>query len=155
MDKYKVIIKQYLDTVNLFNNIESDPRDYGSGDILFSSEIDTLSIIGNTEGINLTELSKKLGISKSGTSKFVNHLIDKKLIQKGKKPNNKKEVIFKLTKIGRLAYKGKKAFNQEIFNSIFSCISNYVDEDLHVLSDFFDKVNEELSKKSDNYSTYF
>lgn len=148
MDKYRYIIKQYLDTVNLFSDIEKEPRDYGTGDVLYSSEIDTLSIIGNAAGINLTQLSKELGISKSGTSKFVNHLIEKNLIQKGKKPNNKKEVVFMLTSSGELAFKGKEAFNRQIFSSIYSSISNYVDEDLHVLGDFFEKVNEDLSKKT-------
>lgn len=76
MDKYDKVIKLCLETVNQFNEIEQSPRDYGTSETLFSSEIDTVTIIGEQEGINLTELSKKLEVSKSGASKFVKHLLE-------------------------------------------------------------------------------
>ena len=80
MKDYEKIIKLYFKSIKGFNEFESLPRDFGTGDLLYSSEIHTLQAIGNNSNINLTELAEILDISKSGTSKFVKKLLDKNLI---------------------------------------------------------------------------
>ena len=70
------IIKLYFETVRGFNELEKNPRDFGTGDLLYSSEIHTIQQIGYHESINLTMLAEKLGISKSGTSKHIKKLLE-------------------------------------------------------------------------------
>ncbi|QOR35191.1 MarR family transcriptional regulator [Clostridium sp. 'deep sea'] len=123
MKTYESIIKLYFKSVREFNEFESTPRDFGTGDLLYSSEIHTLQAIGNNSSINLTELADKLDISKSGTSKFVRKLLDKGLITKSKHVGNKKEVVFNLTEKGLVAYLGHEAFSNETFDSIYKVLS--------------------------------
>ena len=127
MKNYERIIKLYFKSVREFNEFESIPRDFGTGDLLFSSEIHTLQAIGKNSSINLTELADKLDISKSGTSKFVRKLLDKGLITKSKHLSNKKEVVFNLTEKGLTAYLGHETFDKEVFGLIYKVLS-YLDE---------------------------
>ena len=49
---------------------ESLPRDFGTGEPLFTSEIHTLCVIGTAPGINITDLSVRLGVTKGAISKI-------------------------------------------------------------------------------------
>ena len=146
MDKYAGIISLYLDSVNLFSEIEKKPRNYGTNELIYNSEIDTLVLIGDAKGINLTQLALGLGISKSGTSRFVKKLIEKTLITKDRKEGNAKEVVFTLTKKGKVAYKSKNEFNKKLYSSLYGTVSRYVEDDLNRISEFLTETNDEMSK---------
>lgn len=146
MDKYVGIISLYLDSLNLFNEIEKKPRTYGTNELIYNSEIDTLVFIGHAKSINLTQLALKLGISKSGTSRFVKKLIEKSLIKKERKEGNAKEVVFTLTRKGSVAYKAKNEFNKRLYSSLYGTISRYVEDDLNRISEFLTETNSEMRK---------
>ena len=67
MDETNKIIQLYFESIREFNEFEKNPRDFGTGDFLYSSEIHTIQMIGYNENINLSTLAEKLNISKSGT----------------------------------------------------------------------------------------
>lgn len=140
MKDYKKIIKLYFSSVKGFNEFESVPRDFGTGDLLFSSEIHTLQAIGKNPEINLTDLSILLDISKSGTSKFIRKLLEKDLIVKGRPLNNKKEVIYTLTEKGRIAYQSHEAFDKKMFGTIHDILSELTDEENEFLESFLSKL---------------
>lgn len=146
MDKYAGIISLYVDSVNLFSEVEKKPRKYGTNELIYNSEIDTLVIIGEAKAINLTTLAKILGISKSGTSRFIKKLLEKALISKGRKEGNAKEVVYKLTSKGKVAYKNKIEFNKKLYSSLYGTISRYVEDDLNRISEFLTETNNEMSK---------
>lgn len=146
MDKYAGIISLYLDSVNLFSEIEKKPRKYGTDELIYNSEIDTLVLIGDAKSINLTQLALGLGISKSGTSRFVKKLIEKNLIKKSRKEGNAKEVVFTLTKKGKVAYKAKNEFNKKLYSSLYGTVSRYVEDDLNRISEFLTETNDEMSR---------
>jgi DNA-binding MarR family transcriptional regulator len=146
MDKQAAIISLYLKSVNLFNEIEKKPKYYGTDQLLYNSEIDTLVLIGKNHEINLTDLAGLLGISKSGTSRFVKKLIEKGLIKKDKKPGNAKEVVFHLTSIGKIAFTEKEEFNKKLYTSLYSLIARYVEGDLNRIQEFLLETNSEMRK---------
>lgn len=146
MKKYEEIIKLYFKSVRGFNEFEKTPKDFGTGDLLYSSEIHTLQAIGNNSNINLTELADKLAISKSGTSKFVKKLIDKGLITKSKHLNNKKEVVFNLTQKGLVAYLGHETFAKEMFGSIYEILSSLEDDQTEFLISFLNDLVLQVEK---------
>jgi len=61
--------------------IEKSPRDFGSGDLLYRSEIHTLMAIGENPGANVTDLASHSGISKSAVSQMVNKLSHRNLVE--------------------------------------------------------------------------
>lgn len=146
MDKNAGIISLYLESINLFNDIEKKPRHYKTDQIIYTSEIDTLVIIGDAKSINLTNLALQLEISKSGTSRFVKKLMEKELIEKSRKEGNAKEVVFTLTKKGKVAYKEKILLNKKIFTALYATIARYVEDDLNRISEFLTETNDEMRK---------
>ncbi len=130
------IIGLYLKSKEVFNEFERTPRDFGTGDLLYSSEIHTLVEIGRNNGTNLTELANVLGISKSGTSKSVAKLVDKELIIKEKAINNNKEVVFSLSEKGEKACKGHSIFKEKTLGPIVKMIDDLDDTNKEVIADF-------------------
>lgn len=142
MNNNEKIIKLYLKSKDQFNLFESTPRDFGTGDLLYSSEIHTLVTISKNRDINLTELANKLDISKSGTSKFIKKLLCKNLISKNKLESNQKEVIFNLTKKGAVAVKGHEEFKHKTFTPILKMIDSLADEQKEFISQFLYDLNQ-------------
>jgi DNA-binding MarR family transcriptional regulator len=146
MNKHEKIIQLYFKSIKEFNEFESSPRDFGTGDLLYSSEIHTLQAIGNNANINLSELAEILGISKSGVSKFIEKLLNKEVITKGNPLNNKKEVVFNLTKKGWTAYSGHQNFSEQTFNSIYNILSRLDANQLLFLETFLLELTSEITK---------
>ena len=146
MNKKREIIKLYMKSVDLMREIESKPRDFGTGDLLYSSTIHTLVQIGNNPGINLTNLAEKLDISKSAVSKFIRQLLGLSLITKSKDINNRKEVIFYLSEKGVIAYNGHEAFEKNFFSVIENNVDVLTESEKNVFINFLMSLVGELKK---------
>lgn len=146
MHSNHTIIDELLRINNLLNTISKKPKDFGTGDLLYSSEIHTITTIKDNPNINLTDLSLHLGVTKSATSKFISKLLKKEYITKTKSINNKKEVLFQLTQKGELAAIGHKKYSQNIFEDIYKNLNNLSDENLEVISQFLNHTYSVLYK---------
>lgn len=146
MNKKNEIIGLYMKSVELMKEIESKPRDFGTGDLLYSSTIHTLVQIGKNPGINLTNLAEKLDISKSAVSKFIKQLLALSLITKSKDINNRKEVFFYLSEKGVTAYKGHESFEKLFFNVIEKRLDILAEKEKEVFVDFLNSLVFELKK---------
>ena len=135
------IINLYFQSMEIFKIWESTPRDFGSGDLLYKSEVHTLSAIGHSPGINLTSLSLKMNVSKSAMSKFVSKLLDKGLISKTIEDYNKKEVSFNLTDKGQIVFEGHEEFRKSTFSGLDDLLANLKDEEKIFLSNFLNDLN--------------
>lgn len=147
MDTIQKVIKLYFKSIKMFNEFESIPRDFGTGDLLYSSEIHTLVAIGKHPDVNLTELAKILDITKGGASKFVKKLLEKELINKKTLMTNKKEVYFELTQKGLVAYNGHEEFSQDVFRDIYDKLSEMDTNEIKFLESFLEGLNDILTKK--------
>jgi DNA-binding MarR family transcriptional regulator len=145
MKNYQKVIDKYFESVKNFNEFERNPRDFGTGDLLYSSEIHTLVAIGNKGSLNLTELSYDLDITKGGTSKFVKKLLEKELIIKEKLHDNRKETFFRLTDRGVIAYEGHEVFSREMFGDIIDNLSELSEGELNTLSGFLESLNNSIN----------
>lgn len=146
MNKKREIIKLYMKSVDLMREIENKPRDFGTGDSMYSSTIHTLVQIGKNPGINLTNLAERLDISKSAVSKFIQQLLELKLITKSKDINNRKEVIFYLSEKGVIAYNGHESFEKNFFSVIENNVDVLTESEKNVFINFLMSLVEELKK---------
>ncbi len=69
------------------------------------SEIHCIDFIGKIENPNVTKISENMNMTRGAISKICKKLLNSKLIDKYKKPDNDKEIYFKLTKSGEELYK--------------------------------------------------
>lgn len=136
----KKIIKLYFQSMDLFKEFENTPRDFGSGDLLYKSEIHTLETIGHHPGINLTELAEEMRVTKSAVSKFTAKLLDKDLIEKQMEEGNKKEVLFYLTSKGQTAFKGHEQFQKAAFSGILDLINSLDQHEKNFLIGFLERL---------------
>jgi DNA-binding MarR family transcriptional regulator len=146
MGKHSKTIEFLLRVNNKLNLISREARDFGSGDLLYSTEIHTIVAIGKTPGTNLTQLAETLGVSKSAASKFIKKLIAKHYIIKSRPVDNQREVIFNLTDKGKIAFQGHERFSSETFKRVYSILEDSKEREIVTIENFLEKLNEELAQ---------
>ena len=152
--KFKEIVGQFMKAMHQFSKLEKTPMDFGSGDILYRSEIHTIEAIGHKEGLNVTELAAALEITKGTVSQLVTKLARKGLVLKNRGDRNEKEITLTLTPKGREAFEGHEKFHREIyldFMRIFRDVSNEQLESFQeVLIVIRNNMNRYINRKSIN-----
>jgi len=107
------LIDQFLRILHLYSVISRRPADYGTGDLLYFTEIHTISTLGKNKEINMTRLAEKTGVTRGAVSQTIRKLVSKNLVVKSN-TNNKKEFNLRLTEKGQVAYNGQRSFHREI-----------------------------------------
>lgn len=130
------IINTLLKISNKLSFISKQAKDYGTGETLFPSEIHTIVAIDKNPGLNLTELSETLGVSKSATSKFIKKISQSGYIIKSKATNNRRDVIFNLTQKGKIASKGHEDFSHTKLAKMYNSIKNSSNNDIKIINEF-------------------
>jgi DNA-binding MarR family transcriptional regulator len=145
-----IIINLYFKSLEMFKSLESTPRDFGSGELLYSSEVHTLVAIGKNSGLNLTDISVAMNVSKSAVSKFVKKLLNKGLIQKRNEEKNKKEVVFYLTLKGQTVFAGHEIYEQNTFAGIFKILAGLSSAEKAFLTHFLQGMIDGIKISSEN-----
>lgn len=109
--EFNKLFELTLRVLHRFCRAEKVPKDFGSGDMLYASEIHTIMSIGNNPGINITSLAELMGISKPGISQMINKLVNKEYVAKFRDKDNEKEIRLRLTDKGVTAFNGHEAYH--------------------------------------------
>lgn len=144
-ETFKNIGETFNRIINKFSSIEKKPRDFGIGDLLYPSEIHNIEIIGRNPGINVTNLAKKLGVTKGAVSQIVNKLERKKLVAKSRDSNNEKEVMLKLQKKGEIAFDGHEAFHAKFYSEIMDEVDDISPEQIQFFQRILDKIDKHVT----------
>ena len=112
-DKIHDFKETFLRIINKFKVLEKIPIDHGTGDLLYASEINTLEIIGDSPGINLTQLAIKKGVTKSAVSQIVTKLVNKQLVIRNQSPDHEKVFFLELTDTGKVAFENHEKFHEK------------------------------------------
>ena len=112
-DKIHDFKETFLRIINKFKVLEKIPIDHGTGDLLYASEVNTLEIIGDTPGINLTQLAQKKGVTKSAVSQIVTKLVRKQLVTKNQSPDHEKVFFLELTETGKVVFENHEKFHKK------------------------------------------
>lgn len=142
MNKEIDIIEKVVRLSNKINQTNKVPRDYGSGHILYHSEIHTIEAISNHENVNASELSKILGITNGAVNQVTNKLIKKGLIEQYKLNDNNKEVFYKLTELGEKANLGHSSYHKEVYEKIIQYLNNSSEKEIKTVNMFLDSLIE-------------
>lgn len=108
------LIDLFLKILHLYSVINRKPKDYGTGDLLFFTELHTISMVAGNREINMTRLADIMGVTRGAISQTIRKLVRKELIIKDN-INNRKEVTLKLSPKGRKVLKEQDSFQKEIF----------------------------------------
>ena len=105
-------------------------------DALQDSTIITLRVlhtIGQLEPVNGITISKQSRIPKGSVSKVTRRLLAKKLITKETLPNNKKEILFRTTALGKQVFEAHQAFDGQMEKSFTKFLKKYDASELNFL----------------------
>ncbi|MBN2135725.1 MAG: MarR family transcriptional regulator [Acidobacteria bacterium] len=116
---------RYVRVMNLIDEsmkrmaaIHDTPEDFGTGVLLYRTEIHTIQAIGHNEGINLTDLAALMKVTKGAMSQMVTKLHKKGLILKQGTQGNAKEINLYLTELGQIGFKNHEECHMEMFNGV-------------------------------------
>jgi DNA-binding MarR family transcriptional regulator len=108
------LIDLFIKILHLYSIIGRKPKDYGTGDLLYFTEVHTIEVVGRNNGVNMTRLAEIMGVTKGAISQTIRKLVHKNLIVKTNN-NNMKEINLKLSGKGRKVLKAQASFQKEIF----------------------------------------
>lgn len=130
MNNYLKIIEKMAAIQYRINLNDKKPKNFGTNQLLYQSEIHFIDAIGKGGEINASQLSSKLNITNGAVTQVSQKLLQKKMIEKYKKETNKKEVYFKLTELGKVAYENHKAFHKELNNKTIEYLKGLSQEQI-------------------------
>lgn len=117
---FEKLMEDFVQIVNKYNDLNSIPYNYGTGILLHPSEIHALNAIQSENKPNITDLSTKLGVTKSAASQVVQKLVQKELVEKFKASGNAKDVLIRLTEPGIMALQGFQQIRGDIFRELLN-----------------------------------
>ncbi|SJZ86688.1 transcriptional regulator, MarR family [Pilibacter termitis] len=100
MDKEEIILNKTREVLNKMGWLNKYKMEQMLSDYQ-SSEVHTIECISKGEFVNVTKIAQSLYMTRSAASKIAKKLLDKKLIERYQRTENKKEVYFRLTEKGR------------------------------------------------------
>lgn len=99
--------------VNKIARMSQAPRDFGTGELLSAAEIQIIHAVEGTADINVTDLSRSLGLTKGTVSPLVNKLVERGYLKKTRSSQDGRKVKLKLTKKGKTASQGYEKYAEE------------------------------------------
>jgi DNA-binding MarR family transcriptional regulator len=120
--------------------LESTARDYGTGELLYSSDIHTMVAVAQQPGCNLTQLAGSLGVSKPAASKFTRKLLRMGYLVRKRQVDNAKEVSFSLSQKGRQAEQAHQRFTRKVFGPLQAIESGLSAPDRQVIRRFLEAI---------------
>lgn len=108
------LIDMFLKILHLYSVIGRKPKDYGTGDLLYFTELHTITMVARNNEVNMTQLADIMGVTRGAVSQTINKLVHKGLIVKTNN-TNRKEVNLKISEKGITVVKAQESFQKEIF----------------------------------------
>ncbi|WP_353846790.1 MarR family transcriptional regulator [Clostridium sp. VAP41] len=117
---------------------------YGTDKQLFEAEIHMIKAIKESEGIHVTGVAEKLGVTKGAVSQIIMKLQKKGMIVKEIDPNNLSRLILRLTPKGEIAHLTHEKGHQEFEDLVYNILKDSSDEEKEFLKNFLNSLEKEI-----------
>lgn len=109
-----------------------------------SSEVHYIECIGRNADSNVTKLAESLYMTRGAISKMTKKLIKKGIIESYQKPDNKKEIYFKLTQKGQEINKLHEELHKEFQERDKVVFDEITEEQFNTMIGFMEKYSNHL-----------
>jgi DNA-binding MarR family transcriptional regulator len=116
---------QFVRILNTFKEAEKLSRDYGTGELLYPSEVHTIEAIGNNPGCNISDLARLMGITRGAVQKLSAKLGKKGYIHRFMSSKDNKRIYLELTDKGRASFDGHHDFHRKMYDEIFRLLNMF------------------------------
>ena len=139
-ERFKLVMK-------LAVQMEQTPRPFGTDEMLTSSEIHLVEIIGeNGESQSVTDLAGLLGVTKGAVSQTLKKLDKKGLTTKRPDPENSSRAIVELTTKGKTAFYAHRHWHETMDGGFKEYFLELNQDKLDFLIEFMNKVDNFMKK---------
>lgn len=111
------------------------------------SEVHCIEYIGRNVDSNVTKLAESFYMTRSAISKITKKLIEKGFIESYQKPDNKKEIYFKLTEQGKVIHKTHEKLHKEFQERDKVVFDQVTEEQFDNMLSFIEKYNKHLDEE--------
>ena len=111
------------------------------------SEVHCIEYIGKNVDSNVTKLAESFYMTRSAMSKITKKLIEKGFIESYQKPDNKKEIYFRLTKQGKEINKIHDKLHKEFQERDKVVFEEVTEEQLDSMINFVEKYSRHLDEE--------
>ncbi len=151
MKNEKLIIHgKFQAIMNLAQQMEKSHKTFGTGEMISHSEIHLIEIIGDTENLSVTDISRHLGITKGAVSQSLKRLDSKGFILKKPDPENLSRTIVMLTTKGNTAYWSHKHWHEKMDGGFLTYLDALDDQTFDIIVNFLTRVEDFLKLRVDS-----
>lgn len=146
MNKADQVIGEFRDLVNKMEwlnkiKMEKSLREYKP------SEVHCIEFIEKNPDSNVTKLAESFYMTRSAISKIAKKLMDKGCVESYQKPENKKEIFFRLTAKGKKVYQIHEELHQEFQERDQAVFEQVTDEEYDSMLAFARKYSRHLDEE--------
>ena len=109
-----------------------------------TAEMHLVKLIHEEEGLHITALAQKLGVTKSAVSQLAAKLERKGILKKGIDPQNHARLMLYLTEKGERLYDIHESFHQELDALVAETLQNASEENRQFSQQFLDAVEQKI-----------
>lgn len=109
-----------------------------------SSEVHCIEYIGRNVDSNVAKLAESFYMTTGAISKLTKKLIKKGIIESYQKPDNKKEIYFRLTEQGKVIYKIHEELHKEFQERDKAVFEQVTEEQFDSMLSFLEKYSKHL-----------
>jgi len=109
-----------------------------------SSEVHCIEYIGRNVDSNVTKLAESFYMTRGAISKLTKKLIKKGIIESYQKPDNEKEIYFRLTEQGEVVYKIHEELHKEFQERDKAVFEQVTEEQFDIMLNFVQKYSRHL-----------
>ncbi len=111
------------------------------------SEVHCIESIGRNVDSNVTKLAESLYMTRGAISKITKKLTEKGLIESYQKPDNKKEIYFRLTEQGEVINRIHEELHKEFQERDKAVFEHVTEEQLDSMLNFMEKYSRHLDEE--------
>jgi DNA-binding MarR family transcriptional regulator len=141
------LIAKFSRVSNLWQQLDSKPRKFGTENDLSGSEIHLIEVVGQSEGLSVTDLAKRLGITKGAVSQTLKRLEAKELIVKEVDPANTSRITVSLSTKGKVAYYSHLQWHEAMDGGFRDYFVNLPEDKIRFMDEFLSILEQFLKKR--------
>jgi DNA-binding MarR family transcriptional regulator len=140
MGPYREIVRRLICYGNLYARASSAKITDDTGIVLTSLEWQAMECIleFEDENYNMAVLASKMCVPPSTFSKYVKALLEKNLVSRFQREDNNKDIILRLTDLGRELYRVRSGHMADEWRQSFAMLESLDEEQLAAFSSFIE-----------------
>jgi DNA-binding MarR family transcriptional regulator len=141
------LIAKFSRVSKLWQQLDSQPRKFGTETDLTGSEIHLVEVIGQNEGLSVTDMAKRLGITKGAISQTLKKLEEKGLVVKEVDPTNTSRITVSLSTKGKVGYYSHLQWHEKMDGGFRDYFVHLPEDKIKFLEEFLSILEQFLKKR--------